>query len=68
MSVTEHRMMVRGRSVPAVLCDCGREMPAARLKYPVLDGMCEVCTRHARAAKPAAPEYETEVWAQGGRL
>lgn len=59
---------VNGVEHPAVECSCGQLMPAARLKYPVLGGMCSDCGDAARAAKPEAPEYETEVWAQGGKL
>lgn len=45
---------------------CSRLMPAKRRDIGLTD--CARCTEDIRRARPAAPQYETEVWSQGGRL
>lgn len=49
---------------------CERKIPVARAAIAVTRGMCEPCNKWnlTAARREREPEYETEVWARGGRL
>lgn len=49
---------------------CTTEIPRARAVLPISNGMCPPCNRSNLACtqEDLSPEYETEVWARGGKL
>lgn len=55
------------KTVPCPMCR--RDMPAARATIAIANGVCATCNEvNLASSRPAAPEYETDVWSRGQRL